>query len=51
LDPKPPQKNSPPDEQPTGYQPSIGRKLFMFVLCLVALIFVWTFYFFQSQHQ
>ncbi len=29
----------------TGYQPSIGRKLFMLGLCLAALIAVWVFYF------
>jgi hypothetical protein len=29
----------------TGYQPSVGRKLFMLGLCLAALIGVWVFYF------
>ncbi|HLK18639.1 MAG TPA: hypothetical protein VKT81_06775 [Bryobacteraceae bacterium] len=27
-----------------GYQPSTGRKIFMFFLCLAALIAVWIFY-------
>ncbi|HEV2688955.1 MAG TPA: hypothetical protein VGV35_10380 [Bryobacteraceae bacterium] len=31
---------------PAGYQPSTGRKLFMFLLCLIALIAIWVFYFF-----
>jgi hypothetical protein len=29
---------------PPGYQPTTGRKIFMLVLCLVALIAVWVFY-------
>jgi len=51
MDPKSSQKNPPPAEQPTGYQPSFGRKLFMFVLTILALIFVWIYYWFQTQHQ
>jgi flagellar biosynthesis/type III secretory pathway M-ring protein FliF/YscJ len=35
----------PEDDQPKGYQPSFGRKLFMFGLCIVGLIIVWTYYF------
>jgi len=36
----------PPDgDQPKGYQPSLGRKLFMLALCIVGLILVWTYYF------
>jgi hypothetical protein len=34
---------------PVGYQPSPGRKLFMFVLCLVALISVWVFYWLSAK--
>jgi len=38
------------DQSPTpGYQPTTGRKLFMLVLCLVALIAVWVFYWFASK--
>lgn len=32
-----------------GYQPSTGRKLFMFVLCLIALVGVWVVYWFASK--
>ncbi|MBZ5606840.1 MAG: hypothetical protein LAP38_01170 [Acidobacteriia bacterium] len=41
--PKPPEKSPPP-----GYQPSLGRKLFMLGLCILGLIIVWTYYF-RSQ--
>jgi hypothetical protein len=34
---------------PAGYQPSPGRKLFMFVLCLVALISIWVFYWLSAK--
>jgi hypothetical protein len=37
-----------PSEKPAGYQPSVGRKVFMLVLCIVGLIVVWTYYF-KSQ--
>jgi hypothetical protein len=37
-----------PDQQPQGYQPSVGRKLFMLGLCIVGLIIIWTYYF-KSQ--
>jgi len=33
-----------PSPQSPGYQPTTGRKVFMLVLCLVALIAVWVFY-------
>jgi len=36
---------STPPEKPAGYQPSLGRKLFMLGLCIVGLIVVWTYYF------
>jgi len=39
---------STPPEKPAGYQPSLGRKIFMLVLCIVGLIVVWTYYF-KSQ--
>jgi len=35
--------------KPPGYQPSLGRKLFMFGLCLAGLIFVWTYYYFATR--
>jgi hypothetical protein len=38
-----------PEPSAPGYQPSTGRKLFMFVLCLAALIAVWVFYWFASK--
>jgi hypothetical protein len=34
---------------PQGYQPSMGRKLFFFFLCLLGLIIVWVVYFTQSK--
>ena len=38
-------EKEPNPQSPTpGYQPTTGRKLFMFILCLVALIAVWVFY-------
>jgi hypothetical protein len=41
---------TPSPEPPTpGYQPTTGRKVFMFLLCLVALIAVWVFYWFASK--
>jgi hypothetical protein len=35
-----------PNESP-GYQPSLGRKLFMLGLCIVGLIIVWSVYLFN----
>jgi hypothetical protein len=51
MDPKshPPAPDPSPEPPGPGYQPSTGRKLFMFVLCLVALIAVWVFYWFASK--
>jgi hypothetical protein len=44
------QAPAPSPESPTaGYQPTTGRKLFMFLLCLVALIAVWATYWFASK--
>jgi len=37
------------NEQPPGYQPTLGRKLFMFGLCVAGLIFVWTYYYFATR--
>jgi len=36
-------------EKPSGYQPSTGRKVFMLCLCIVALIFIWTYYYFATH--
>jgi len=38
-----------PDSSQPGYQPSTGRKLFMFLLCLVALIGLWVYYWFATK--
>jgi hypothetical protein len=38
------EKEPNPEPPASGYQPTTGRKVFMFVLCLVALIAVWVFY-------
>jgi hypothetical protein len=38
------EKEPSPESPAPGYQPTTGRKLFMLVLCLVALIAVWVFY-------
>jgi hypothetical protein len=35
----------PVENESTGYQPSLGRKLFMLGLCVAGLIIVWVFYF------
>jgi hypothetical protein len=48
MDPKPPSEDKvPPSNQAPGYQPSLGRKLFMLGLCIVGLIIVWTVYLFN----
>ncbi len=36
-------------DKPRGYQPTLGRKLFMFGICVAGLIFVWTYYYFASR--
>ncbi len=36
-------------DKPPGYQPTTGRKLFMFGLCIAGLIFVWTYYYFATR--
>ena len=33
------------DDKPPGYQPTVGRKLFMIGLCIAGLIIVWVYYF------
>ena len=44
------QKQSGSDsDKPSGYQPTTGRKLFMLGLCIVGLIFVWTYYYFATR--
>lgn len=42
--------SQPENEAPKGYQPSLGRKLLMFALCIVGLIIVWTYYFRVLKH-
>jgi hypothetical protein len=37
--------SQPEGDRAKGYQPSLGRKLLMFVLCIVGLIIVWVYYF------
>jgi hypothetical protein len=46
-DPTTPQQ-SPTEKEPKGYQPTVGRKLFMIGLCILGLIIVWT-YFLRNQ--
>jgi hypothetical protein len=50
-DPAPtPQPPATGNQQPSpGYQPSLGRKLFMLGLCIAGLIFVWTYYYFATR--
>ncbi|HTB18749.1 MAG TPA: hypothetical protein VK708_11560 [Bryobacteraceae bacterium] len=36
-------------DKPPGYQPSLGRKLFMLGISIAGLIFVWTYYYFASR--
>jgi len=43
-----PPATEPAPDKPAGYQPTLGRKLFMIALCILGLIMVWTFYFSQS---
>jgi hypothetical protein len=38
-------------QPPPGYQPTLGRKLFMFGLCVAGLIFVWTYYYFATHQR
>jgi hypothetical protein len=52
MPPEPTTKNQQPatnNEPPPGYQPSLGRKLFMFGLCIAGLIFVWTYYYLATH--
>jgi hypothetical protein len=42
--------SSDPDKPP-GYQPTTGRKLFMFGLCIAGLIFIWTYYYFATRRH
>ena len=48
MDPKSDSEDKPPatNESP-GYQPTLGRKLFMLGLCIVGLIVVWSVYLFN----
>ena len=43
------QPPAPDPDKPPGYQPTPGRKLFMFGLCIAGLIFVWTYYYFTTR--
>jgi hypothetical protein len=46
----PPQAPTPnPQTPPQGYQPSLGRKIFMFLLTLCALIGLWVYYWFAVK--
>jgi hypothetical protein len=38
-----------PQSPPQGYQPSLGRKILMFVLTLCALIGLWVYYWFAAK--
>jgi hypothetical protein len=52
MPPAPATSNQPPapdPDKPPGYQPSLGRKLFMLGLCIAGLIFVWTYYYFATR--
>lgn len=49
MKPVNPQDQSKPEPPAPGYQPTTGRKLFMFLLTLAALIGVWVYYWFASK--
>ena len=52
MDPQDPQQTdqTPNETEPAaGYQPTTGRKLFMFLLCLFALIAIWSYYWFALR--
>lgn len=38
-----------PEPPPPGYQPSPGRKLLMFLLCVFGLILVWGYYWYVTK--
>ena len=38
-----------PLSAPGGYQPSLGRKILMFLLTLCALIGIWVYYWFAAK--
>ncbi len=40
---------TPDPDKRSGYQPTLGRKLFMLGLCIAGLIFVWTYYYFATR--
>ena len=48
-------QNTPPPDKPKSsdglpaYTPGFGRRLLMFVLCLIGLIVVWIFYWLDSR--
>jgi hypothetical protein len=53
MDPQSKAPVTPGDAKPNNglpaYTPGFGRRLLMFVLCLVGLIFVWTFVWLESR--
>jgi len=52
MPPEPATNNQQPTTsraKPPGYQPSPRRKLLMLGLCIAALIFLWTYYFFAAS--
>jgi hypothetical protein len=38
-----------PDNQLPAYKPGFGRRLVMFLLCLIGLIVVWTFFYLDTR--
>ena len=46
--PLPPDKPK-PDNQLPAYTPGFGRRLVMFLLCLLGLIVVWTFFYLDTR--
>jgi hypothetical protein len=48
-EPAPGHQTPAPKTEKPPYQPTLGRKLFMFGLCVAGLIFVWTYYYFATR--
>jgi len=53
MDPqgRPPVRPDPPkpNNELPAYTPGFGRRLLMFLLCLIGLIVVWTFYYLDTR--
>jgi hypothetical protein len=53
MDPQPKAPVTPggpkPDNELPAYTPGFRRRLLMFLLCLIGLIFVWTFVWLESR--